>query len=214
MKVTVEKQEGNKIHLQIEVEGAGIAKEYREALNQHSKNIRVKGFRKGKLPAQIVEQHIDTNRLKQEIFQHAVSNSYQQAVLQQQIEAIAEPEIQALQVEIGKDFVYRAVVEIRPEVVLGQYQDIQVKVLPKEEVTEEKIQEQFESLRREHAVLIPVDDRGARMGDLVALRIEGSIEGESIDLGESKDMTLELREDSFVKGFSDHIVGMETDSNK
>ncbi len=75
MKVTVEKQEGNKIHLQIEVEGSGIAKEYREALNQHSKNIRVKGFRKGKLPAQIVQQHIDTNRLKQAIFHHAVSNS-------------------------------------------------------------------------------------------------------------------------------------------
>lgn len=214
MKVTVEKQEGNKIHLQIEVDGAGIAKDYREALGHHSRNIKVKGFRKGKIPPQIIEQHIDTNRLKQEIFQHAMTQSYQLAIAEQQIEAIAEPDIQAVQVEVGKPFIYRAVVEIRPEVVLGEYQGISVKVVPKEEVDDEKVQEQLDILRREHAVLIPVDDRGARMGDLVSLRIEGSIEGEAIDLGESKDMTLELREDSFVKGFSDHVVGMETDSHK
>jgi len=214
VKVTVEKQEGNKIHLQVEVEGAGIAKEYREALGHQGRHLNVKGFRKGKVPTQLVEQYVDTERLKQEIFQNAMTSSYQVAIAEQQIEAIAEPDIQAVQVEIGKPFIYRAVVEIRPEVSLGQYQDLTVHVLPQEEISEEKITEQLDYLRREHAVLIPVDDRGAEMGDLVALRIEGTIEGEPIDLGESKDMTLELREDSFVKGFSDHIVGMEVDSNK
>lgn len=214
MKVTVEKQEGNKIHLQIEVEGTGIAKNYREALGHHGRNLRVKGFRKGKVPPQMVEQFVDADRLKQEIFQSAMTSSYQEAISQQQIEAIAEPDIQAIQVEIGKPFIYRAVVEVRPEVSLGQYQGLTVHVLPQEEINDEKINEQLDFLRREHAVLIPVDDRGAQMSDLVALRIEGTIEGEPIDLGESKDMTLELREDSFVKGFSDHIVGMEVDSRK
>ncbi|MEZ0373196.1 MAG: trigger factor [Candidatus Sericytochromatia bacterium] len=214
MKVTVEKQEGNKIHLQIEVEGSGIAKRYREVLNQQGRNLKVKGFRKGKVPPQLIEQYVDTDRLRQEIFQTAMTQSYQQAISQQQIEAIAEPDIQAIQVEIGKPFIYRAVVEVRPEVVLGAYQDLTVHVPPQEEASEEKVQEQLDFLRREHAVLIPVDDRAARMGDLVSLRIEGTIEGEPIDLGESKDMTLELREDSFVKGFSDHIVGMEVDGHK
>lgn len=214
MKVTVEKQEGNKIHLQIEVEGTGIAKNYREALGHHGRNLKVKGFRKGKVPPQLVEQHVDADRLKQEIFQTAMTSSYQEAIAQQQIEAIAEPDIQALQVEIGKPFIYRAVVEVRPEVELGHYQNLTVHVPPQEEASDEKVTEQLDYLRREHAVLIPVDDRAAQMGDLVALRIEGTIEGEPIDLGESKDMTLELREDSFVKGFSDHIVGMEVDSRK
>jgi len=214
VKVTVEKQEGNKIHLQIEVEGSGIAKRYREVLNQQGRNLRVKGFRKGKVPPHLIEQYVDTDRLRQEIFQNAMTQSYQQAITQQQIEAIAEPDIQAIQVEIGKPFIYRAVVEVRPEVTLGQYQGLTVHVPPKEEATDEKVQEQLDFLRREHAVLIPVDDRPARMGDLVSLRIEGTIEGEPIDLGESKDMTLELREDSFVKGFSDHIVGIEVDGRK
>lgn len=214
MKVTVEKQEGNKIHLEIEVEGQGIAQQYRSSLNEYSKSLNLKGFRKGKIPAHLVEQHVDADRLKQEIFQQAMSNSYQEAVAQQQIEAIAEPQIEAVQVEIGKPFVYKAVVEIRPEVILGEYQGLKVFVGPQEEVSDEKLNEQLEALQREHAVLIPVDDRAAQMGDLVAVHIEGSIEDEPIDLGESKDMTLELKEDSFVKGFSDHIVGMNIDDKK
>ena len=214
MKVTVEKQEGNKIHLEIEVEGQGIAQQYRNSLSNYSKGLNVKGFRKGKIPSHLVEQYVDADRLKQEIFQQAMSTSYQEAVAQQQIEAIAEPQIEAVQVEIGKPFVYKAVVEIRPEVTLGEYQNLKVYVAPQEEVNEDKINEHLEALQREHAVLIPVDDRAAQMGDLVAVHIEGSIEDEPIDLGESKDMTLELKEDSFVKGFSDHIVGMNIDDKK
>lgn len=214
MKVTFEKQVGNKIHLHIEVEGQGIAKEYRNSLSQYGKNLKIKGFRKGKVPTHLVEQYVDSDRLKQELFQKYMSDSYQQALTEQQIEAIAEPQIEAIQVDIGQPFVYRAIVEVRPEVTLGEYQNLSVKVAPKEEVGDDKIQEQLENLQREHAVLIPVDDRAAQMGDLVALRIEGTIEGEPIDLGESRDMTIELREDSFVKGFSDHIVGMELDQEK
>jgi len=214
VKVTVEKQEGNKVHLQIEVEGSGIAKDYRGALSHYGKDLKIKGFRKGKIPPQLVEQYVDTERLKQEIFQQAVGQSYQAAISEKQIEAIAEPQIQAVQAEIGKPFIFRAIVEIRPDVVLGTYQGLTVHVEPQEEITDEKVQEQLAQLQRDHAVLIPVDDRPAQLKDLATLRIEGSIEGEAIDLGESKDMTLELREDSFVKGFSDHIVGMHVNEEK
>lgn len=214
MKVTFEKQDSNKIHLLIEVDGSDIAKEYRSSLSQYGKSLQIKGFRKGKVPTHLVEQHIDADRLKQELFQKSMTSSYQEAIAEQQIEAIAEPQIEAIQVEIGMPFIYKAVVEVRPVVTLGEYQGLSVTVAPKEEVDEEKVQEQLEELQREHAILLPVDDRSAQLGDLVALRIEGTIEGESIDLGESKDMTLELREDSFVKGFSDHIVGMDLDQEK
>lgn len=214
MKVTVEKQEGNKIHLQIEVDGGGIAQDYRAALSQYGRELKIKGFRKGKIPIHLVEQYVDTDRLKQDVFQHAVGQSYQQALSEQQIEAIAEPQIEPLQTEIGKDFVYRAVVEVRPEVSLGQYKGLSIHVEPQGGVGEEELETQLKHLQREHAVLIPVDDRPAQLGDLATMRIEGSIEGESIDLGESKDMTLELREDSFVRGFSDHIVGMQLDETK
>lgn len=214
MKVTVEKQESNKIHLQVEVEGEGIAQEYRNALKMYARDLKVKGFRPGKIPQHLVEKYVDADRLKQELFQNAMSSSYQQALNEQQIEAIAEPQIEPVQVEIGQPFVYKAIVEVRPEVTLGQYKDLQVTTPPQDEVTEDKINEQLAHLQREHAVLIPVDDRAAQMGDLATLRIEGNIEGESIDLGESKEMTFELKDDSFVKGFSDHIVGMSTDEKK
>ncbi len=214
MKVTVEKQESNKIHLQVEVEGDGIAQEYRNALKMYARDLKVKGFRQGKVPQHLVEKHIDADRLKQELFQNAMSSSYQEALNEQKIEAIAEPEIQPVQVEIGQPFVYKAIVEVRPEVKLGQYKDIQVTTPAQDEVTEEKVSEQLAHLQREHAVLIPVDDRPAQMSDLATLRIEGNIEGEAIDLGESKEMTFELKDDSFVQGFSDHIVGMNTDEKK
>ena len=214
MKVTVEKQESNKIHLQVEIEGDSIAQEYNNAIRMYGRDLKIKGFRKGKVPKQLVEQHIDADRLKQELFQNAMSSSYQEALTEQNIEAIAEPQIEPVQVEIGQPFVYKAVVEVRPEVKLGQYKDIPVNTPPQEEVTDERLGEQLEHLQREHAVLIPVDDRAAKMGDLATLRIEGSIEGEAIDLGESKEMTFELNDESFVKGFSDHIVGVEVEGDK
>lgn len=214
MKVTVEKQESNKIHLQVELEGEGIAQEYRNALKMYARDLKVKGFRPGKVPQHLVEKYVDADRLKQELFQNAMSSSYQEALNEQKIEAIAEPQIEPVQVEIGQPFVYKAIVEVRPEVKLGAYKDLKVTTPPQDEVTDEKINEQLAHLQREHAVLIPVDDRAAQMGDLATLRIEGNIEGESIDLGESKEMTFELKDDSFVKGFSDHIVGMSTDEKK
>lgn len=214
MKVTVEKQESNKIHLQVEIEGEGIAQEYRNALKMYARDLKVKGFRPGKVPQHLVEKYVDADRLKQELFQNAMSSSYQEALNEQKIEAIAEPQIEPVQVEIGQPFVYKAIVEVRPEVKLGAYKDLKVTTPPQDEVTDEKINEQLAHLQREHAVLIPVDDRAAQMGDLATLRIEGNIEGEAIDLGESKEMTFELKDDSFVKGFSDHIVGMSTDEKK
>ena len=214
MKVTVEKQESNKLHLQVEIEGEGIAQEYRNALKMYARDLKVKGFRPGKVPQHLVEKYVDADRLKQELFQNAMSSSYQEALNEQKIEAIAEPQIEPVQVEIGQPFVYKAIVEVRPEVKLGAYKDLKVTTPPQDEVTDEKINEQLAHLQREHAVLIPVDDRAAQMGDLATLRIEGNIEGEAIDLGESKEMTFELKDDSFVKGFSDHIVGMSTDEKK
>lgn len=214
MKVTVEKKEGNKIHLEIEVDGQGIKEEYENVLKGQSRHFKIKGFRKGKIPLHLVEKYIDSDKVKREIFERAMSWSYQQALAEHQIESIAEPSVQAVHAEIGQAFVYKAIVEVRPDVVLGQYKGLSVNVPPKEEFNEDKLNAELETLQRQHAVLLPVDDRGAQLGDVVTVHIEGSIEGETIDLGESKDMTIELKEDSFVKGFSAEIVGLEVDAKK
>lgn len=214
MKVTVEKQEGNKIHLEITLDGGPIKEAYHQALSRYSRNLKLKGFRKGKAPQHLVEQNLDTDQIKRDIFQRAMGESYYQALAQQQIEAIAEPLIESVQAEIGKDFIYKAIVEVRPEVVLGQYKGLTVTVPPDEVLSEEKVQERIEQLRREHAILLPVDHRPAQLGDVITLHVEASIEGEAVDLGESKDMTLELREDSFVKGFSEQVVGLQVNEKK
>jgi trigger factor len=214
VKVTVEKQEGNKIHLEIQVEGQPIEEAYRNALSYYGRGLKLKGFRKGKVPQHLVEQSLDVDQIKRDIFQRAMGDSYQQALTEQAIESIAEPEVQAVQADVGKDFIYKAIVEVRPEVVLGDYKGLTVAIAEEETLTDEKVDEQIQHLRREHAVLLPVDNRPAQLGDLMTLHVEASIEGESVDLGESKDMTLELREDSFVKGFSDHVVGLNIDEKK
>ncbi len=214
MKVTVEKQEGNKIHLEIALDGQPLQEAYGQALNYYGRGLKLKGFRKGKVPQHLVEQNLDTDQIKRDIFQRAMGDSYYKALSEQQIESIAEPVIEAVQAEIGKEFVYKAIVEVRPEVVLGEYKGLTVEVPADEAVTEAKIEEQIQHLRREHAILLPVDDRPAQLGDLMTLHVEATIEGEPVDLGESRDMTLELREDSFVKGFSDQVVGLKTGEQK
>jgi len=214
VKVTVEKQEGNKIHLEVALEGKPLEEAYHQALNYYGRSLKLKGFRKGKVPLNLVEQNLDTDQVKRDLFQRAMGDSYHQALAEQQIESIAEPVIEAVQAEIGKDFIYKAIVEVRPEVVLGDYKGLTAAIPSEETLTDEKIDEQIQHLRREHAVLLPVDNRPAQLGDLMTLHVDASIEGESVDLGESKDMTLELREDSFVKGFSDHVVGLNVDEKK
>jgi trigger factor len=133
---------------------------------------------------------------------------------EQNIESIAEPSVQAVQAEIGKHFIFKAIVEVRPEVTLGEYKGLSVVVAPKEEISDAKMDEQLDMLRRQHAVMVPVEDRGAELGDVVTLRIEGTIEGEPIDLGESQEMNIELKEDSFVRGFSDQILGLKAGDEK
>lgn len=214
MKVTVEKQEGNKIHLEIALDGGPLKEAYSQALNYYGRSLKLKGFRKGKVPQHLVEQNLDTDQIKRDIFQRAMGDSYYKALAEQQIESIAEPVIEAVQAEIGKDFIYKAIVEVRPEVILGQYKGLTVAIPPEDSLTEEKVNEQIQHLRREHAILLPVDSRPAQLGDLITLHVEASIEGEAVDLGETKDMTLELREDSFVKGFSNHVVGLQVDEKK
>lgn len=214
MKVTVEKKESNKVHLNVELENDSILKEYNRAFSQHSRHVKIKGFRKGKVPQKMLEKYLDTEAIKKEVVQEAISKSYQEAVQSEQLESIAEPQIEAVQTELDQPIQYKAVVEVRPDVALGNYKDLTVKVPALETVDDEKIDEQLEQLRRKHATLLPVEDRGAQMGDNAIIKMEGKVDGETITIGESEEMNLELQEGNFVAGFSEGVVGMKIDEEK
>ncbi|MEX2373646.1 MAG: trigger factor family protein, partial [Dehalococcoidia bacterium] len=153
MATTTERLPGARIALQIEVDQARVDKHMDRAVSRISKQVRIPGFRPGKADRKTVERHIGTAAILQEALEELVPEVYNEALEEQQIDAIDQPEFE---LESTDPLVVKATVPVRPEVDLGDYQALRV---PKEtiEVTEDQVQQTIEQLRRQFAVLEPVD---------------------------------------------------------
>jgi trigger factor len=202
--ITTERLPGARIALQIEVDQARVDKHMERAVGRIAKQVRIPGFRPGKADRKTVERHVGTAAILQEALEELVPEVYNEALEEQQIDAIDQPEFE---LESTDPLVVKAVVPVRPEVDLNDYQELRV---PKEEipVTEEQVQQTIEQLRRQFAVLEPVD-RNIEWNDHVRADVSVNVEGHG-DEHTEEDAEFPVREGSVVSlpGFVDHLVGL------
>ena len=191
--------------MQIEVDQALVDKHMERAVARISKQVRIPGFRPGKATRQIIERHIGSAAILQEALEELVPEVYNDALEQEQIEAIDQPEID---LESTDPLVVKAIVPVRPEVDLGDYQAIRV---PREavEVNQEQVDEAIEALRRQFAVLEPVE-RAVEWNDHIRADVSVLVEGHP-DAHEEEDAEFPVREGQVVSlpGFVDRLVGLE-----
>ncbi len=177
-----------------------------QAFNKVKKDINVPGFRKGHMPRPIFNQKFGEEVLYEDALNIVLPSAYEAAVEELGLEVVAQPKIDIVSMEKGKDWEISAEVVTKPEVKLGDYKDLAVEVEASTEVTDEEVDEKIERERNNLAELV-VKEAAAENGDTVVIDFVGSVDGVEFDGGKGDNFSLELGSGQFIPGFEEQLVG-------
>lgn len=209
MKLTREKEEDRQVFLRIELEQPEVDKALEQAYRRLVKRANIPGFRQGKAPRAVLERYIGKEGLLEDALDNLLPEVYEQALKEQQIEAIANPKIEIVQTD---PVVFTAVVPLKPTIELGDYHSI--KLTPeKVEITRDKVDAVIEELRRQHGTWEPVE-RPVAFEDLVTLDVESQVEDKPFINQPGAQYQVMPNQPLPVPGFADQIVGMEIGGEK
>ncbi len=206
MSLTVENLEKNMAKLTITVPAAEFTEAMKDSYNKQKNKISIPGFRKGKVPQAYIEKVYGPEMFYEDAANTCMENSYPGALDECGLDVVSRPEVDVVQMEKGKDFIYTATVAVKPEVTLGDYKGVEVEKVDVE-VTDEDVQAELLNVQKQNARNIPVEDRAAKMDDEVTLDFEGFIDGVPFDGGKGENYQLTLGSHSFIDTFEDQIVG-------
>ena len=205
LKASVEEIETNKVMVKVEVPSEEVDRAIENACRDISKKISVPGFRSGKIPSRVVKSRVGMQTVYDEAVRQLVPVYYQKAVQETEIEPVAQPEIDVVQIEEGKELKFNATVEVKPEVKLGEYKKLEV-AKDTFEIKDEWVDRQVQALRDRFAQLDPVE-RPVRDGDFVLMNFEGKVDGKAFEGGSANDYLLEIGSKTFVGDFEAQLVG-------
>ena len=208
MSVQVEKLEKNMAKLTIEVSAEDFEKAVQAAYMKNKNKITIPGFRKGKAPRVMIEKMYGTGIFFEDAANALIQSEYPKAAEESKLDIVSQPEIDVVQIEKGKSFIFTAEVAVKPEVTLGQYKGVEVEVSPVE-VTEEEVAAELKKEQENNSRTIDVDDRAVAQGDMVTLDFEGFVDGVAFEGGKGTDYPLTIVSNSFIPGFEDQLVGAE-----
>ena len=208
MSVQVEKLEKNMAKLTVEVPAENVEKAIQGAYNKMKKSINIPGFRKGKAPRQLIEKMYGKEVFYNDAIDAMLPSAYSDAVEECGEEIVSHPQIDVVQIESGKPFVFTATVAVKPAVELGEYKGIQVEKAPIE-VKDEEIEAQITKEREANSRTVTVDDRAVAQGDIVTLDFEGFVDGVAFEGGKGENYDLTIGSNTFIPGFEDQLVGAE-----
>ena len=206
MSLQVEKLEKNMAKLTIETEAAEFEKAVEKAYQQEKKKISIPGFRKGKVPRQMVERMYGKEIFFEEAANIVIPDAYDKAVDECEEEIVSSPKIEVIQIEAGKPFIFTATVALKPEVKLGEYKGVKVEVMDTT-VTDEEVDAEINKERENNARNITVDDRPVQDGDMTTLDFEGFVDGVAFEGGKGENYPLTIGSGAFIPGFEEQLVG-------
>ena len=207
MNVTATPAPKSSILLEIEVPSERLDRAIRDATGRLSRRTRVAGFRPGKAPRPILERVLGPTAVLDEAVEELVQAAYRDAITEQGIVPLTNADVEMVEAEEGKPLRFKATVQVRPEVALGDYTSFNFS--PEiEEITPEKVDKVVEELRDQNATLAAVEDRPARDGDWAVIGFAGTRDGVAFDGGTSERMPLIIGEDRLIPGFEANIVGL------
>ena len=206
MKVTLEKEQENLVKLDITIPAKDAVDAYNQAVRTISQYVNIDGFRKGKAPRAVVERHVGVERIKQEAIERLMPKAINEAIVENKLDVIAQPYITSYEFNVGDDLKVVAKAELRPEVALGQYKDLTVKV-EDAVIPADALDKSIEALLKQHSTQELVVDRVANATDTAVIDFDGYCNGEKIKGGEGKNYPLDLGHSNFIPGFAEQIVG-------
>ena len=214
MKCKVEKtKNANEVKLEITIEAEKFEDGIKKVYFQNAKYFNIPGFRKGKAPQAIVEKYYGKEIFYEDAFNDIVPAELEKAVEENNIDVVSRPDIDVKQMEKGKDLIFTAVFQTKPEAILGQYKGIEI---PKIEynVTDKDVEHELSHMQEHNSRLITVEDRPVEKGDTVIIDFEGFVGGKPFEGGKAENHELEIGSNTFIPGFEDQIIGMKNDEEK
>jgi trigger factor len=190
LQVLTERLEPNRVKLRVEAPETALAPALAATYRQWAGQMKVPGFRKGKIPRQIIDARVGADVVREEALQDALPDLYREAMTSEGLEAIAPPDIEVVDFAPGAPLVFEATVDLRPEVELPELGSLNV-AAPDPEVTDQEVDEQLERLRERFAELDTVG-REARRGDYVLIDLNGYRHGEPVEGASAPDLLYEV----------------------
>ena len=210
MSLQVERLEHNMAKLTIEVSAEELEKALQNAYNKQKKNISVPGFRKGKVPRQMVEKMYGPEVFYEDAANKLIPEAYAKAYDECELTLASQPEIEVTQIEKGKPFIFTALVAVRPEVKLGEYKGVEVDKYSNR-VTAKEIDAKLEEERNKNARTITVEGRPVQNDDEVILDFEGFVDGVPFEGGKGENYNLTIGSGTFIPGFEEQLIGVEAE---
>lgn len=202
----IEMLEGNVAKINITIPAKEAKDAYEKALKRISSNINLPGFRKGKAPKAIVEKQAGMERIKTEALEALFPKYFSHIVDENELDLAIQPYIESYEFENDKDLEVVVKVELKPEVVLGEYKGLNIKY---DEFKPEKdaLEKELNGVRERFSSLVTVTGRKTKATDTLTFDFDGSANGEPIEHGAAKGYTLDLAHSNFIPGFAEGLVG-------
>ena len=214
MNCKVEKtKNANEVKLEIEIEAEKFDEAIKRVYFKSAKYFNIPGFRKGKAPMQIVEKYYGKEIFYEDAFNEVAQEALEEAVKENKLEVVSRPDIEVTQIEKGKDLIFTAVMQTKPEAELGKYKGIEIKKV-EYNVTDEDIEHELKHMQEHNARVISVEDRAVKKGDIATIDFEGFVDGVTFEGGKAQGHDLEIGSNTFIPGFEDQVIGMKIDEEK
>ena len=206
MSLQVEKLEKNMAKLTVEVPAEQFEKAIATAYNKSKNKFNIPGFRKGKAPLAMIEKMYGAGIFYEDAANVILEETYGGAMDESGLDIVSRPEIDIVQIEKGKTFIYTAVVAVKPEVTLGDYKGIEVEKASAD-VTDEDVEKELKKVQDQNSRLLTVEDRPVADNDQVVIDFEGFIDGKPFEGGKGENYPLTIGSHSFIDTFEEQLIG-------
>lgn len=203
----------NEVKLEIAVEAQKFEEAIKKVYFKSAKYFNIPGFRKGKAPMQIVEKYYGKEIFYEDAFNEVAEEALEEAVKENNLEVVSRPDIDVTQIEKGKDLIFTATMQTKPEAELGKYKGIEIKKI-EYNVTDEDIEHELGHMQEHNSRLVSIDDRAVESGDIATIDFEGFVDGTAFEGGKAEHHDLEIGSNTFIPGFEDQVIGMKIDEEK
>ena len=205
MEAKMEKIDVNVVKFEVKVEADKFKEALTRAYKKNIKKFNVPGFRKGKVPMNVVKKYYGVEVLLEDAVNFAIEGSYADVLKENNVRPVDFPKVEVVQAEEGKDLIYTAEVIVYPEVELGEYKGLNVEKKTYE-VTEEEVSAKLKEMQEKNA-RVEVKEGAIENGNIAVIDFKGFIDGVAFEGGEGHDYSLEIGSGSFIDNFEEQLVG-------
>jgi trigger factor len=212
VKSTIEELGPTRVRMAIEVPWGDLDHAFGEVYKELGKQVRVPGFRPGKVPNRVLDQRIGRPVVLEQVVQHAIPEVYSEVVRENQVRVLGQPDIEVTRLEDNDTLAFTAEVDVAPQLTLPSLENLAVTV-EDVEVTDEEIDQQVSVMRERFGMLTGVE-RPAEDGDFVSIDLEASLDGKVLEDGSTTGMSYEVGSGSLMEGLDDAVRGLSAEESK